>query len=251
MRHSKINMKIDRYSRLSALLLLLALVTISFAQEPPKEAGPFREPDLVELVKLDPTIKLDIRYATKNNFLGKPVYEEARAFLQRPAAEALVRVNEELRPRGYGLVVFDGYRPWSVTKAFWDATPEDKKNFLADPSEGSRHNRGCAVDLSMYELKTANLVEMPSEEDEMTERSQLKYEGGSAESRRLRGILKSAMEAEGFEVYEPEWWHYDYKDWRHYPIQNVAFDKINKSKAQKVRSRSSRQVLLNQSRAAN
>src|SRR6266478_9659461 len=91
-----------------ALLLLLALFTIGFAQGPPKEQGPFRQPDLVELVKLDPTIKLDIRYATKNNFLGRPVYKQGRAFLQRPAAEALVRVNQALRTKGYGLIIHDG-----------------------------------------------------------------------------------------------------------------------------------------------
>jgi zinc D-Ala-D-Ala dipeptidase len=220
--------KINRSSRMSSLLLLLAIATLAFAQGPPKEAGPFREPDLVELVKLDPSIKLDIRYATKNNFLGKPVYKQPRAFLQRPAAEALTRVNQELRARGFGLVVFDGYRPWSVTKAFWDATPEDKKIFVADPSRGSRHNRGSAVDLSMFDLKTGKIVQMPSEYDEMTERSHINYECGSPESKRLRGILRSAMEAEGFVVYEPEWWHYDYKDWQQYPIQNVAFDKIKK-----------------------
>ena len=82
----------------------------------------FREPDLVELVKLDPTIRLDVRYATANNFLGTPVYTQARAFLQRPAAEALVRAHQALRARGYGLIVHDGYRPWYVTKIFWDAT---------------------------------------------------------------------------------------------------------------------------------
>ena len=221
-------MKTNRLSRISSVVLLLPLVTLAFSQGPPKEAGPFKTPDLVELVKLDPTIKLDIRYATKNNFLGKPVYKQARAFLQRPAAEALARVNQSLRPRGFGLVVFDGYRPWSVTKAFWDATPADKKIFVADPSQGSRHNRGCAVDLSMFELATGKIVQMPSEYDEMTERSHINYECGSAEAKRLRGILKAAMEAEGFAVYEPEWWHYDYKDWKEYPIQNVAFDKIKK-----------------------
>lgn len=219
---------INRYPLIFTPLLLLALVALAFSQGPPKETGPFLEPDLVELVKVDPTIKLDIRYATKNNFLGTPVYSEARAFLQRPAAEALVRVNQELRPRGYGLVVFDGYRPWSVTKAFWDATPEDKKIFVADPARGSRHNRGAAVDLSMFELATGKLVQMPSEYDEMTERSHINYECGSAESKRLRSILRTAMEAEGFVVYEPEWWHYDYKDWQQYPIQNVAFDQIKK-----------------------
>src|SRR5262245_34583932 len=93
------------------------------AQEMPKEKGDFRKPDLVELVRLDSAIKLDIRYATSNNFLGRPVYQEARVFLQRPAAEALTRANRKLREKGYGLLVFDGYRPWSVTKIFWDSTP--------------------------------------------------------------------------------------------------------------------------------
>src|SRR4029453_14200987 len=112
--------KLNRHARISSLALLLAVVTLAFTQGPPKETGPFREPDLVELVKPHPPIKLDIRYATKNNFLGKPVYKQARAFLQRPAAEALARANQKLRTQGFGLVVFDGYRPWSVTKAFWE-----------------------------------------------------------------------------------------------------------------------------------
>jgi D-alanyl-D-alanine dipeptidase len=210
-------------------ILLLALASAGFVQGPPTEAGPFRTPDLVEIVKLDATIKLDVRYATKNNFLGKPVYSQARAFLQRPAAEALVRVNQILRKQGFGLVVFDGYRPWSVTKVFWDATPEDKKIFVADPSKGSRHNRGCAVDLSLFDLKTGAEVRMPSEYDEMTERAHIKYECASPEAKRLRDLLRSAMTAEGFSVYEPEWWHYDYKDWKDYPIMNVKFSDVGKN----------------------
>lgn len=194
--------------------------------QPPQEAGTFREPELVELVGLDPTIKLDIRYATANNFAGRAVYTEARAFLQRPAAEALVRAGQALRKHGYGLAVFDGYRPWSVTKLFWDVTPADKKQFVADPSKGSRHNRGCAVDLTLYDLKTGQQVSMPSEYDEMTERSHIDYAGGTPEQRRLRGLLRAAMEAEGFNAYEPEWWHYDYKDWRQYPILNLSFSEI-------------------------
>lgn len=209
--------------------LLFAILTLGQAiraQEPPKETGTFRKPDLVELVKLDRTIKLDIRYATSNNFLGRPVYTEARAFLQRPAAEALVRANKVLRKNGYGLIIHDGYRPWSVTKIFWDATPEDKKQFVADPAQGSRHNRGCAVDLSLFDLKTGKEVVMPSSYDEMTERSHINYARGAAEATRLRDMLRVAMEAEGFAVYEPEWWHYDYKDWKEYPILNIPFSEI-------------------------
>jgi len=212
-------------------VLLVAVLHSGYrveAQGPPKEAGTFRKPDLIELIKLDRTIRLDIRYATSNNFLGKPVYKQARAFLQRPAAEALVRANKALRKNGYGLLIHDGYRPWSVTKMFWDATPADKKEFVADPSQGSRHNRGCAVDLSLFSLKTGKAVVMPSGYDEMTERSHINYTGGTDEQRRLRDLLRTAMEAEGFAVYEPEWWHYDYKDWKEYPILNIAFSEIHK-----------------------
>ncbi|HYX42713.1 MAG TPA: M15 family metallopeptidase, partial [Pyrinomonadaceae bacterium] len=216
----------------AAVLLLLLLGRVSAQQsvtQPPPETGQFRQPELVELIKLDKTIKLDIRYATANNFLGRPVYTEARAFLQKPAAQALVRVSKNLRRQGYGLVVFDGYRPWSVTKVFWDATPADKKEFVADPAKGSRHNRGCAVDLTLYDLKTGREVEMPSDYDEMTERAHSDYQGGPTEARRLRDLLRAAMEAEGFSVYASEWWHYDYKDWREYPILNLSFAELERA----------------------
>jgi CubicO group peptidase (beta-lactamase class C family)/D-alanyl-D-alanine dipeptidase len=126
----------------------------ALAATPPHEDGEFRQPDLVELTTLDPTIKLDMRYASTNNFMGAVFYQQARAFLQRPAAEALVRVHRALAARGYGVMIHDAYRPWYVTKMFWDATPEDKKIFVADPAGGSRHNRGCAVDLTLYDLQT-------------------------------------------------------------------------------------------------
>ncbi len=215
---------------LVAALLLAAAGCASSASAPsgpPREAGPFRTPDLVELVRLDPTIRLDIRYATANNFTGRAVYRQPRAFLQRPAAEALVRVNTWLREQGYGVLVFDGYRPWRVTKLFWDITPADKKEFVADPSKGSRHNRGCAVDLSLYDLATGREVEMPGEYDEMSERSHPDYAGGPAEARARRDLLRAAMESEGFTVYEVEWWHFDYRDWREYPILDVPFERLS------------------------
>ena len=216
--------------RLATLICLFALLSPhARAQEgPPKEEGTFRAPELVELKRLDKSIKLDVRYATANNFAGRVVYKEARAFMQRPAAEALVRVSRALREKGYGLAVFDAYRPWFVTKLFWDITPEEKKQFVANPSKGSRHNRGCAVDLTLYDLKTGREVSMTGEYDEMSERSHINYTGGTQEQRRLRDLLRAAMEAEGFAVYEPEWWHYDYKDWKQYPILNLNFSDLAK-----------------------
>jgi D-alanyl-D-alanine dipeptidase len=193
---------------------------------PPRETGTFRRPDLVEIVSLDPTIKLDIRYATANNFVGRPVYTEARAFLQRPAAEALVRAHRALKEQGYGLLVFDGYRPWSVTKLFWDVTPKAKRDFVANPKKGSKHNRGCAVDLSLYDLRTASEVQMPSSYDEMSPRAAPDYAGGTPEERAHRDRLRAAMEAQGFTVEPNEWWHYNCREWREYPILDVPFEAI-------------------------
>jgi zinc D-Ala-D-Ala dipeptidase len=193
---------------------------------PPVEQGTFRKPELVELAKLDPAIKLDVRYATTNNFLGTQVYTQARSFLQKPAAEALLRAQQDLKASGYGLIIHDGYRPWYVTEIFWNATPDDKKIFVADPSKGSMHNRGCAVDLSLYDLKTGLEVQMPSGYDEMTKRSYADYPGGTPEERARREVLRRAMVKQGFIVNPQEWWHFDYKDWKLYPIQNVKFEDL-------------------------
>ena len=197
----------------------------ALAAQPPQESGK-RKPDLVELVNIDPTIRLDIRYASTNNFMQTPFYTQARAFMQRPAAEAVVHANAWLKPHGYGLLVHDAYRPWYITKMFWDGTPADKHAFVADPKEGSKHNRGCAVDITLYDLKTGHEVEMPSGYDEMSERAYADYKGGTEEQRRLRALLLTAMEAQGFAVYEFEWWHFDYKDWKEYPVMNVKFEDL-------------------------
>ncbi|MBI3682996.1 MAG: serine hydrolase, partial [Acidobacteria bacterium] len=185
----------------------------AMAAAPPVESGDFLPSELVELAALDRTLHLDIRYASRDNFLGEPVYREARAFLQRPAAEALLRAHQALNKQGYGLLIHDAYRPWYVSKIFWDATPPEKRMFVADPSLGSRHNRGCAVDLTLYELATGKPVEMPSLYDEMTERASPDYPGGATLQRWHRGLLRREMERQGFQVYEHEWWHFDYRGW--------------------------------------
>lgn len=209
------------------LTVICLTIINSCATKPPVETGTFNAQDLVELAKLDTTIHLDIKYATPKNFAGRPLYSQARAFLQRPAALALVKVNEELKPLGYGLLVFDGYRPWSVTKLFWDITSEENKKFVANPKLGSRHNRGCAVDVSLYQIATGQEVQMPGQFDEMSERSYPGYTGGTAEQRSSRDLLRNKMEAHGFKVLDNEWWHFDYKDWKLYRIGNVPFRKMN------------------------
>ncbi len=211
----------------TALAAALLIAAGCASAHPPREKGPFRQPDLVELVKVDPAIHLDIRYATSNDFLHRPVYKQARAFLQRPAAEAVARADAKLREQGFGIVVFDGYRPWSVTKLFWDLTPPAKRAFVADPSQGSRHNRGCAVDLSLFDLATGQEVPMPSPYDDFTDRAHPDYAGGTPAERAHRDLLRRVMESEGFTVYENEWWHFDYQDWRLYPILDIPFEKLS------------------------
>ncbi len=195
----------------------------ALAATPPEEVGAFRQGELVELTDLDPTIRLDVRYATEENFMGSRMYEEGRAFLQRPAAEALVYIHQTLGEQDLGLIIYDGYRPWYVTKMFWEATPPHQRTFVANPASGSRHNRGCAIDLGLYRRSTGEVLPMPSGYDEFSERAYVKYEGGTAEQRDNRATLREAMESEGFIVNPTEWWHFDFADWREYRIQNKRF----------------------------
>jgi CubicO group peptidase (beta-lactamase class C family)/D-alanyl-D-alanine dipeptidase len=198
----------------------------ALAARPPKEAGAFRAPELVDLATLDPTIRLDIRYATTNNFLGTPVYTSARAFLQRPAAFALRRAHQALEAHGYGLLIHDAYRPWHITRLFWDATPESGHAFVADPAQGSKHNRGCAVDLTLYERSTGRPAAMVGGYDEFSPRSNPDYPGGTSLQRWHRDLLRRTMEDQGFTVNAVEWWHFDYQDWSRYPILNRRFEEL-------------------------
>ena len=193
---------------------------------PPVEAPAERAEDLVDLTRIVPGVRLDIRYAGTNNFMGVALYERPGAFLQRPAAEALAHVAEALRPLGYGLLIHDGYRPWYVTHMFWDATPESSHAFVADPSRGSRHNRGCAVDLTLYRLADGAVVEMPSRYDEMSVRAHVDYAGGTSRQRWERDLLRREMERQGFEAYPEEWWHYDFRDWSHYAVLNLSLPEL-------------------------
>ncbi len=194
---------------------------------PPNEPRSFRDTDLVELTRQEPTIHLDIRYATTNNFTGAVFYQQPRAFLQRPAAEAVQRAQQKLQPLGLGLLIHDAYRPWHVTKMFWDATPTELRDFVANPANGSRHNRGCAVDLTLCDLKTGDPIQMVAGYDEFSPRSFPRYPGGTSRQRWYRELLRKVMESEGFTIYEYEWWHFDYQDWQQYRLGNAAFEQLS------------------------
>ena len=200
----------------------------ALAASPPGEPGPFRDSELVEVATLDPGIRLDVRYATTNNFMSSVFYDEPRVFLQRPAAEAVARVHRALAEHGFGLLLHDGYRPWYVTKMFFDATPPSQRLFVANPANGSRHNRGSAIDLNLYDLETGLPADMVGTYDEFSPRSFPNYPGGTSRQRWQRELLRRAMEAEGFTVYEAEWWHFDHEDWREYALQNATFDQLRR-----------------------
>jgi D-alanyl-D-alanine dipeptidase len=212
--------------RLQPVRPVAELLLADRALSPPAESGAFLPPDLVELAALDSTMRLDIRYATTNNFLASVFYSSAHAFLQRPAALALVRAARVLRPLGYGILIHDAYRPWYVTKVFWDATPPAARWLVADPTRGSKHNRGAAVDLTLYELATGRPVEMPSTYDEATPRALSDFPGGTSRQRWHRALLRRALEAQGFSVNPSEWWHFDFRDWQRYPIMNTPFEEL-------------------------
>ena len=212
--------------RLQPLRPVAELLQIDRGLVPPAESGAFLAPDLVEPARLDSSVHLDIRYATTNNFLGSVFYSSAHAFLQRPAAEAVVRAAHVLRRLGYGLLIHDAYRPWYVTKVFWDATPPESRWLVANAAQGSKHNRGAAVDITLYDLATGRPVEMPSTYDEATPRAMADFPGGTSRQRWHRALLRRVLEAEAFTANPSEWWHFDYRDWQRYPILNRTFEEL-------------------------
>jgi len=209
------------------LLSVEELKEIAIKSYPPIEDDlEDKSDELIEINKLDPSIKLDIRYATKNNFMETPFYENPRAFLINDATNMLIKAHKELSNYGYGIIVYDAYRPWFVTKMFWDATPDSLKHFVADPSLGSVHNRGCAVDIGLYNIKNGKIIQMTSGYDEFTERAYPSYNGGTKRERENRNLLINTMKKYGFEVYEYEWWHYDFKLCKN-KIMNLEFNEVD------------------------
>ena len=182
---------------------------------------------LIELTALDPTIRLDVRYATTNNFTGRQLYSQPRAFLVAPAAQALLNVHRAAQLTGFGLTIYDAYRPWRVTKALWDATPPGlQRNYVANPKRGSKHNRGCAVDLTLHNLADGAEVTMPSGYDEFTLRAHRNFSDASAEALKNRDLLARLMEDAGFRGASNEWWHFDFSGWGDYPVLDVPFEKL-------------------------
>ncbi|MGN6179691.1 MAG: M15 family metallopeptidase [Mucilaginibacter sp.] len=179
---------------------------------------------LVEIKKVIPQIQLDIRYATTNNFTHHKMYKQARAFARLPVVMALKEVEDELKTQGIGLKIYDAYRPYAVTVHFYEVTPDT--NFVADPHSGSKHNRGCAIDLSLMDLKTGKELDMPSGFDSFSKKASANYPYLPQKEIDNRELLKSVMQKHGFHVIGTEWWHYDYNGWQHYELLDVPFEEL-------------------------
>jgi D-alanyl-D-alanine dipeptidase len=175
---------------------------------------------LVDVAKVCPSIRIELRYGTARNGVGRAVYPRgARCLLRRDVARRLCRVQGRLREKGLGLKVWDGYRPPSAQRALWQVKPD--RRFVAPPAKGSKHNRGAAVDLTLV-TSDGRDVPMPCDFDTFDRRSRPTYAGGTREQRASRDTLRAAMIAEGFLPDRNEWWHFNAPDWRRYGIIDVS-----------------------------
>jgi D-alanyl-D-alanine dipeptidase len=207
------------------------LVREAQAASPPKEPPPSLPSDLVDVATLDPSIRVDLRYASDDNPIGEELLKTSRALLQRPAAEALVRAHRALAGRGYGLVVRDAYHPWWVSKLVWEASPPEVRRFLGDPVDGSGYNRGTTVDIGLYRLADKQILDLPSRYGEMSLRAYLDFPGGTSEQRWYRDLLQQAMEeTAGLSSLATQWWRYDLPEGRKYPILNLTPDDLGNLK---------------------
>jgi D-alanyl-D-alanine dipeptidase len=188
------------------------------------EANPNMQ--LIEIKRIVPNITLDIKYATKNNFANEAVYNQARSFARKPVVDSLYKIEQDLNKKGLGLKIFDGYRPYAVTVKFWNITPNNKKDYVANPKTGSRHNRGCAVDLTLIDYKTKKELVMPTPYDSFAPEASPTFENISALAKKNRDFLIETMTKYGFKVYKNEWWHFDFVGWENYPLMDIPFQKL-------------------------
>jgi zinc D-Ala-D-Ala dipeptidase len=202
---------------INRILLLLTTIALVIIASPISAA----KADLVNIQQISPTIRQDIRYATANNFMHQKLYPVARCLLHEKVAQQLKSVQIELEKDHLGLKVFDCYRPLSIQKEMWKILPDNR--YVANPAQGSRHNRASAIDLTLVDLTTGKALEMPSEFDDFSDRSHINYGGASSAAKSNRQVLRVTMEKHGFKGIPTEWWHYDSLDWKKYPVLDIAW----------------------------
>jgi D-alanyl-D-alanine dipeptidase len=244
-RELSISLKFPELAGTAFILVLLSATSLHYptfvrAEESPKVEISQPEPNsivpesifmsqlpswarLVDIRTVNRNIRLDIRYATTNNFLKRKLYSTAKCALRSSVAQKLGKVQTDLEKIGLGLKVYDCYRPFSVTKQMWEVLPDPR--YVANPARGSRHNRGAAVDLTLVD-RTGKELEMPTPFDDFTKKAHRNYQGGSPQSRKNRQLLEDAMKKHGFIGITTEWWHFDSEDWQKFAILDISLGAI-------------------------
>lgn len=200
------------------------LVVISDYQAYKETVKVNKENQLVEIKKAIPSVVLDIRYATKNNFMEQVMYNQARAFARKPVVDQLKNIQAILKTKGFGLKIYDAYRPYAITVAFYQKASD--KNFVANPAKGSKHNRGCAIDLSLVDLKSGKELPMPTPYDSFSLAAAPDFLNLPPEVIKNRNFLIATMEANGFKVIANEWWHFDFNGWQNFDLMDIPFKKL-------------------------
>jgi len=203
---------------ISILILFLLSCNASWSQED----------QLIELKEIIPYLRYDLKYASNQNFTGKRVYPKntQSSYLVKEAAQSLKNIAKELEAKNLGLLIWDAYRPYRATVKFWKMIHDER--YVANPAKGSGHNRGIAVDLTLYEISTGELLEMPTGFDNFSDTAHHDFMLLAEKKIMNRQLLKNTMEKHGFKSLETEWWHYAWPNDRNYPIMNISFKRLNK-----------------------
>lgn len=180
--------------------------------------------EMCDLEELIDSLWLDIRYATKNNFTKSVIYTKPKAYARKPLADALKLVQDSLSKLGLAVKVYDAYRPYAATLLFYEVYPDT--NFVANPRYGSRHNRGACIDLTFVEKRTGKEIPMPTSYDDFSDKANPDYAYLPDTVLKNRAFLFSIMSHFGFTHYPTEWWHFDYKDWKDYPLMDISFEDL-------------------------
>lgn len=181
---------------------------------------------LVNLETFIPGLVLDIRYATTNNFTGEKIYNLPRAYARKPVAEALKKAQEEFNKNGVGIKIYDAYRPYSATVKFYEVYRDT--TYVASPYKGSRHNRGCAIDMTLVDLKTGEELKMPTEYDSFKKEAWPSTPVKDPLIKKNRDLIISIMEKHGFKVNASEWWHFDFIGWQKFEVMDIDFEELEK-----------------------
>ena len=203
--------------------------TNTTAKEPPPEDSTKADSQLLDLTMVDPLLNLEIRYASPNNIYGTQFYNESRVLLQQPIAEAIFRIQRQLRPMGYGLKIYDAYRPWRITDSLWGNVPQEFRFFLEDPTGPVCQNRGARISVSVYKLNSGEELPMPTGYDELSISSHADFPLLPGELRHNRSFLRRIMESEGFRASSHYWWAFSHESCDAYPIMDILYEDVDQS----------------------